>query len=184
MTQQALTGLARYHSAAKYNWRLGNLYRVENYIRLELQHDQMRIGIDHPDYALGHHILARVNTAIEDQQAYESAKQVYHLEEDHGLTRRWAEYESLQAQRQKEQLTLVPAQQWRLLNLEKALFWAQVELDRDLRISSMVPHVIVQWKIDNVVYLKNVVRSMHGHDNREPPYADIYNWLEVPRGLV
>ena len=129
---------------------------------------------------LGEGMLALIQSAGEDLNAYESTKHLCYLDEGNMLAKRWSQYGRLQAER----LSMSePSEDWQLHNLEKALWWAvrdlkQAKKDLAKNDQGNVQHVFCLWNQENVAYLKNRLHRMNGDPSGNTAYADIEKWLE------
>ncbi|KAF1841085.1 SET domain-containing protein [Cucurbitaria berberidis CBS 394.84] len=130
-------------NAAKYSWRLGRWDHAEYYIKSALQHEKICIGTDHPDYIYGQRILILLKTAIAEQDAYKSAKELRNSDDLRELAERWDQYAKWQLNPQTKQKMREPEHDWRLHNPRKAMWWALVDLNREKREHEDPQHVAI-----------------------------------------
>jgi hypothetical protein len=172
----------RYHRAAKYAWRSGTLHATVHWVSMMLAQEKMCVGTDHPSYIRAQEMLAQIKTAAKDQDAFDSATRTHPSEDAddfQNLAEATDKYHNAAPARQKSMK--MPEKDWRLQNLAKALWWAEVDRAREMHDHPDKEHVAVVRKGRDVHFLRERIEESGG-DARVNPYQEIALWLEGNSG--
>jgi hypothetical protein len=172
----------RYHRAAKYAWRSGTLHATVHWVSMMLAQEKLCVGTDHPSYTRAQEMLAQIKTAAKDQDAFDSAKRAHPSEDAddfQNLAEATDKYDNAAPVRQKNMKQ--PEKDWRLQNLAKALWWAEVDRAWEIHDHPDKEHVAVVRKGRDVYFLRERIEDSGG-DASVNPYQEIALWLEGNSG--
>jgi hypothetical protein len=131
-------------------------------VKLLLEHERIAYGYDNPVTRRTDHMITRIEAALRDQNKYHDAKESRSLDD---LRKMWHDSRS-------------SPKDWRLDNINKARWWAGIDLDQGAR-----EH---DWHYDAVENLAEHVRFLDDIQDSFDldfflcgPYADILSWLEI-----
>jgi hypothetical protein len=149
-----------YLFAAKYNWRLGELDNARHLVvRLLTEHLKIAYGADHSRYHYSAHMGARIEAAIRDRKRYNDAKGRRTLD---SLRKLWHRSRS-------------SPKDWRLRNINKARWWAAVDLEQGARDHDK--YEAIEYLAEHVRFLDDIQDTSDLDFFLCGPYADIVNWF-------
>jgi hypothetical protein len=163
---------------AMYSWRLGEVDSTIHYVDLEMQDRQVVTGYDHPETLQNHHVLTRVKAALHDQGNYHKAKQQRSLDDLREIAKPWLHPTEWYAKLRSRGSPNLPARDWRLDNINKARWWAKIDMESAARKHKDWNHPAVERLAEDVRYFHDVYDTSDRDLFVWSPYVDLLIWFQ------
>lgn len=153
-----------YRRAALYSWRLGEVENTSHWVKFAIQDLQICIGTDHPEVLQARQMLSRIAEASHDWEEYHKAMQQRPLDKLRQLAQRIDTRKN----------TNSTSRDWRLDNLLKARWWAEMDMNQEAREHPDPHHVAVERLEEHA----RVLAEFSNPAEEEEPDVELVIWLE------
>jgi hypothetical protein len=137
------------------------------------------MGLDHPYYLQTCYMRTRIEAALRDKNHYHDAKQRRSLNDLHELQSQWSGRIEPQTLPRRKDGSQSLSKDWRLDNVNKARWWASVELEQEARENIDSQSETVEHLVEHVWFLQDVQDGPDRDYFIWSPYGDIMAWFHA-----